>query len=324
MKADDNRRMTDDPPTAVTPPLEGVARLSHLGLIRAQGIDAASFLHSQLTTDFMQLDAGHARLAGYCSAKGRLLASFVAWKTAPDEVLLACSAEVLPATLKRLSMFVLRAKCKLADASGDLALYGLVGDAATRWLGDGAPSEAWRKRDVGRAQAIRLPDAEGVARYLWAAPADEPAPALPSLSLASWLWLDVHTGVPLIVGATTEQFVPQMVNLELVGGVNFQKGCYPGQEVVARSQYRGTVKRRSFLFESEAPALPGQEVFAEDDPSQPAGMVVNAASLVGHGHVALVELKLAALVGAGLHVGAADGPKLQRATLPYAVPTDAG
>jgi tRNA-modifying protein YgfZ len=311
--------MTD----AIVPPLEGSARLTHLGVIRAHGADAASFLHSQLTADFVQLDQTQARLAGYCSAKGRLLASFVAWKTQPDELLLACSADVLPATLKRLSMFVLRAKCKLSDATAELALYGLAGDAATRWLGDAAPAQPWQQRSLGAAHVVRLPDAQGLARYLWAAPAAEAAPALPSLSLASWLWLDVHSGVPLITGATAEQFVPQMVNLELVGGVNFQKGCYPGQEVVARSQYRGTLKRRSFLFASDAPAQPGQEVFASDDPSQPAGMVVNAASLVGHGHAALVELKLAALDGPTLHLGAPDGPQLQRGTLPYAVATDA-
>jgi folate-binding protein YgfZ len=228
----------------------------------------------------------------------------------------------MPAVLKRLSMFVLRAKCKLSDASGELALYGLAGDAATRWLSDGAPAQPWQQRAAGQAHVVRLPDAQGTARYVWAAPAGEPAPALPSLSLASWLWLDVQSGVPLIVGSTAEQFVPQMVNLELVGGVNFQKGCYPGQEVVARSQYRGTLKRRSFLFESDAPAQPGQEVFASDDPGQPAGMVVNAASLVGHGHAALVELKLAALDGPTLHLGAPNGPQLRRAALPYAVPVD--
>ena len=320
MTTHDNGRMTD----AIPPSLEGAARLTHLGAIRAHGADAASFLHSQLTADFIQLDAAQARLAGYCSAKGRLLASFIAWKAQADELLLACSADVLPATLKRLSMFVLRSKCKLSDASGELALYGLAGDAATRWLGGAAPSQPWQQRGSGHAHVVRLPDAQGLARYLWAAPLDEPAPALPSLSLASWLWLDVHSGVPLIVGATAEQFVPQMVNLELVGGVDFQKGCYPGQEVVARSQYRGTLKRRSFLFDSDAPAQPGQEVFASDDPAQPAGMVVNAASLVGHGHAALVELKLAALDGPTLHLGAPDGPRLQRGTLPYTVPADAG
>jgi folate-binding protein YgfZ len=170
---------------------------------------------------------------------------------------------------------------------------------------------------------LRLPDAAGTSRWLLASPAGDEPPPLPALPLAQWQWLEVASGVPTIVGATVEQFVPQMVNLELVGGVHFQKGCYPGQEVVARSQYRGTLKRRAFLFQADAAAAPGQEVFADDDPSQPAGMVANAASVDGWGHLALVELKLAAL-GRPLHLGAPGGPALHRTELPYAVPLEAG
>jgi folate-binding protein YgfZ len=121
--------------------------------------------------------------------------------------------------------------------------------------------------------------------------------------------------------ATVEQFVPQMVNLELVGGVDFQKGCYPGQEVVARSQYRGTLKRRMQRFDADATLAPGVEVFHAADPGQPAGMVVNAAPAPGGGWSALVEVKLAALDGGGLHAGGADGALLRRAALPYALPS---
>ena len=227
--------------------LHGATPLADWGLIRASGADAGSFLHGQLTQDFTHLDGAQARLAGFCTAKGRLLASFVGWRVDADSILLACSADLLPATLKRLSMFVMRAKCKLSDAGTTLQLQGLAGEAATRWLGDAAPAAVWGRADMGAAQVIRLPDAivagEPVARYLWAAPADLPAPALhdlPALAPAAWARLEVLSGVPRIVAATSEQFVPQMVNLELLDGVNFQKGCYPGQEIVARSQYRGT------------------------------------------------------------------------------------
>jgi len=306
-----------------TAALQGTTLLPHWGVIRARGADAAKFLHGQLTQDVESLGADQARLAGYCSAKGRLLASFVVWRNGPDELLLACSAEVLPAALKRLSMFVLRAQCKLSDATAELALRGLSGAAAIEWLGACAPGAAWQRSELGCSQIIRLPDAAGQARYLWIAPAAEPAPPLPALPLSAWQWLEVASGVPSVVGATVEQFVPQMVNLELVGGVNFQKGCYPGQEIVARSQYRGTLKRRAFLFDSDAPAQAGQEVFASADPSQPAGMVANAASHDG-AHNALVELKIAALDDAALHLGAPDGPLLTRSALPYAVPLEAG
>src|SRR5436190_18689507 len=143
MGADDNRRMNTHPP------IDGAVPLTHWGVIRARGEDAAGFLHSQLTNDFSVLGLSEARLAGYCSAKGRMLASFVAWKAAHDEILLACDASVLPATLKRLSMFVLRAKCKLSDASAEVPLFGVTGEAA-RAQAAGMP--VWGKRDVQGGQ----------------------------------------------------------------------------------------------------------------------------------------------------------------------------
>ncbi len=290
----------------VTVDFQGATPLADWGVIRAAGPDAASFLQSQLTQDVLGLDAHRATLAGWCSAKGRLMASFVVWRPAPDDLLLACSADVLPAVLKRLSMFVLRAKCKLSDASAELALRGIAGSGAT--------ASAWRCADG----LIGLPAARGVARALRAGA----APALPALDANAWSWLEVASGVPRIVAATAEQFVPQMVNFEVVGGVNFQKGCYPGQEVVARSQYRGTLKRRAFVFESPAAGVPAQEIFHSADREQPAGMVANAASCNGK-HLLLAEVKLAALDGGTLHLGAADGPMLTRADMPYAVPLEA-
>jgi tRNA-modifying protein YgfZ len=297
----DNQRMNAN----VTVGFEGATALHEWGVIRAAGPEAASFLQNQLTQDVLGLDAHRAALAGWCSAKGRLMASFIVWRPAPDEVLLACSADVLPAVLKRLSMFVLRAKCKLTDASAELPLHGVAGTAAS------AP--AWRCVEG----VIGLPSARGVARALIAGA----APALPALDANAWSWLEVASGVPRIVAATVEQFVPQMVNFEVVGGVNFQKGCYPGQEVVARSQYRGTVKRRAFVFESAAAAASAQEIFHSADREQPAGMVANAASWNGR-HLLLAEVKLAALDGGTLHLASADGPLLTRADMPYAVPLE--
>jgi hypothetical protein len=311
--------MTDT--AAPTPALEGAFRLPDWGVVLASGADAGTFLHGQLTQDFQHLGAGEARLAGYCSAKGRLQASFVAWRRGADEVLLACSADLLAPTLKRLSMFVLRAKCKLSDASAQVALYGLAGGAAVRWLGDAAPGAPWAKADLGAAQVIRLPDGAGVARFLLAQSVDALAPALPPLDIDYWRWLEVQSGVARIVAATVEQFVPQMVNLELVGGVNFQKGCYPGQEIVARSQYRGTLKRRAFLVRSSGPLAPGAEVFHSADQAQPAGMVALAAPAPDGGHAALVELKIAATQEPGeLRVGEAV---LLTTALPYALPAEA-
>lgn len=328
----------------------GQLRLSEWGLIEARGADAASFLHGQLTQDVTHLAPGSARLAGYCSAKGRLLATFTLWAepaAAAGEapvLWLACSAELLPATLKRLQMFVLRAKCKLADVSGARPLWGLAGAAAAQALGAAgadalAPqgsTQPWRGGTLLRLADAQPPGGAALPRWLWAAPAPGthgssdtadaadtdagPIEGLPALAPDAWRGLEACSGVARVVGATVEQFVPQMVNLELVGGVNFQKGCYPGQEVVARSQYRGTLKRRAFLLTSDAMPQPGQEVFAADDPGQPAGMVANAGAWQGHG-VALVELKIAA-AAQPLHLGTPDGPLLHPAALPYAMPTE--
>ena len=303
----------------------GAVRLTHWGVIRARGADAVSFLQGQLTNDVTTLGLSQGRLAGFCSAKGRLQASFLVWKAADDEVLLACSASVLPATLKRLSMFVMRAQCKLTDATAELPLWGVVGDAALGFMTGAGVGE---KRDAEGTTLIRLADADGVARCLLAATGAGTLPAtlvaLPPMALDAWRLGEVRSGIPSIEAATVDRFVPQMLNYELVGGIDFQKGCYPGQEVVARSHYRGTIKRRMFLFDVDAPAAPGQEVFHSGDAAQPAGMVVNAAPhLHGVGASALVEVKLAALTSGSLHLGTPAGAILRRAELPYAVPTDA-
>jgi len=300
-------------------PMQGYVALTHWGVIRALGPDANSFLQSQLTNDVAMLGVSQARFAGYCSAKGRLLASLVVWRVSPDEVLLGCSADLLAATLKRLSMFVLRSKCKLSEAT-DIALFGVAAAPASAPFGPDQLQGAWRRIDVGGASVIRLPDAQGTARYLSTARHGANAP----MSLDDWRWLEVCSGVPTIVAATVEQFVPQMVNFELLNGVDFQKGCYPGQEVVARSQYRGTIKRRMFLFDTSAEASPGQDVFHSADPDQPCGMVVNAAPRRDGGSSLLVELKLAALAAGSLNLLRPGGALLERRPLPYSIPAEPG
>ena len=291
--------------------LNGSVQLADWGVIRAAGADARSFLHGQLTQDVIGLAEGEARLAGYCSVKGRLIASFVCWCDAKGDILLACSADVLATALKRLSMFVLRAKCKLSDASAELPLFGVAGASVP----DMTP---WRSVAHGDGTLIRLPDGAGVPRALMVGASPDASP----LSLDDWRWLEVQSAVPRIVSATVEQFVPQMVNLEVVGGVDFRKGCFPGQEVVARSQYRGTLKRRAFIVDSDAALAPGQEVFDAAAPDQPAGMVVLAGTRGGDAHAALVELKIAS-AQAELHAGSAAGPRLRVGALPYELPAAA-
>ena len=296
--------------------LNGIAPLPHLGVIRVDGADAASFLQGQLTQDFVLLQDNQARLAAYLSPKGRMLASFIGLRRSSTELLLVCSRDLLPATLKRLSMFVLRAKVRLTDASADFQCWGLAGDALLSIAGSALP--AWSKAEFGSASVVHLYPAESQPRALLVAPADAPAPTGPALAPGLWDWSEVRSGVATLTAPVVDAFVPQMLNYESIGGVNFKKGCYPGQEVVARSQFRGTLKRRTYLAHAPSALAVGAEVFAPEDAEQPVGTVVQAAAAPGGGVDALVALQIAAASGA-LHVG---GVALTLLPLPYALLDD--
>lgn len=301
----------------MTHELNGVTALPHLGVIRVQGEEAAKFLQGQLTQDFALLGDTQARLAAFCSPKGRMLASFIGVRRGPDEILLVCSRDILAPTLKRLSMFVLRAKARLTDATADFALHGLAG-AACPVIGSGAP---WERADDGAASLVALYPANGQHRALRIAPADHPAPPGPVLGLDDWLWGEVNSAIATITTPIVDAFVPQMLNYESVGGVNFRKGCYPGQEVVARSQFRGTLKRRAFVAHADSALTPGQEVFHESDDTQPCGTVAQAARSPLGGFDAIVSMQLSAAQGGRLWAGDA-GNTLSLQPLPYLLAAD--
>jgi tRNA-modifying protein YgfZ len=305
---------------AMSTDFRGVAPLLSLGVIRVAGDDAAKFLHGQLTQDFALLGLSEARLAAFCSPKGRMLASFIGFKRDPAEVLLVCSRDLLAGTLKRLSMFVMRAKASLSDATADFALYGLAGDAVSTLTP--VPLAPWSLTRVGAACTVGLYPADATARALWLAPAGEAAPLGPSLSQAQWAWGEVRSGIATLTLPNVEAFVPQMLNFESVGGVNFKKGCYPGQEVVARSQFRGTLKRRACLVHGDAPMLAADEVFLSTDPDQPCGTVVQAAIAPGGGHDAIVSAQVAAIDTGELRLASATGAVLRVLSLPYPLLAD--
>jgi len=311
--------MTDPAPplSPLASRLEGVAPLSHLGVIRVTGADANSFLHSQLTHDFSSLGSNEARLAAYLTPQGRTQASFIGWQQSTEEILLVCASDLLETTRKRLSMFVLRAKAKLVDATADYVLYGLAGEAARAVL----PTNCvpWSRVELGAATAICLYPACGVPRAMWLSAADSPPPSASDLDEALWQWGEVRSGVATVTAAIAGALVPQMLNYESVDGVNFKKGCYPGQEVVARSQFRGTLKRRTYVAHIAGTAAAGDEVFVTLDAEQPAGLVVQAAPTPdGSGTDALVSLQTAASTQA-LYVG---GQPLALLPLPYALLKD--
>lgn len=302
--------------------------LVHLGLIRASGEEAAVFLHNLLSNDIKNLAEDTAQYNSLCTGKGRMLANFIVWRDG-DDFLLVLAADLHAAMLRKLSMYVLRSKVKLTDASEEIALLGLAGaDAATLLTRAGIPVSPTVMGVTHCPAGTNLRLAAG--RFLVALPAGLAATAWEILSATparpagtpAWTWLEVRDGVPLITAATQEEFVPQMVNFELIGGISFRKGCYPGQEVVARTHYLGKVKRRMFLVhlgDGKLPA-PGDALHCPDMPEQPCGKVVNAAPAPGGGCDALAVLYTTSAEARDIHLGAPDGPRLEVSALPYPIP----
>jgi tRNA-modifying protein YgfZ len=307
-----------------------------LGIIRAQGVDTVKFLQGQLTQDVALLGLSEARLAAWCSAKGRMLASFIVLKNTHEDILLLCSPSVLPATLKRLQMFVMRAQCKLSDATAEFGVQGVM-QAEAVGAGDAhlAASRALQTMVLARDGAnitVQLPhgfvQGQRIARSLHIQPVlagTQPAPAASSEDLAAWQYAEVTSGIAPITAPISEAFVPQMLNYESTGGVNFKKGCYPGQEVVARSQFRGTLKRRGYIISSDAPLAAGQELFDSRDTEQPCGTVAYAAQQpgteAGRPWLAIASLQTSAADSPEL-LASAQGPAVQLHALPYALLDD--
>ena len=320
-------------PAASTPVSDFMTPLTDSGLIMASGADAAGFLHNQLTNDVSKLGLDQARLAGYCTPKGRLLATLLLWKTG-DDIFMQLPRALQPGIQKRLQMFIMRAKVTLLDQAETRVQLGLAGPAATKVLSTwfaALPEGSYGKVDADAGTLVRLADTSvpgspgnPIARYVWIAAVQTLENAWPALSAvlqpagaAAWTLAGIGAGIPVITAATQEKFVPQMVNFEAVGGVNFQKGCYPGQEIVARSQYLGKLKRRMQpATVAGTVATAGMEVFSDDDPGQACGMVVNAAPLDAASSACLVEIKLAAL-DFPVHLATPDGPLLTFHPLPY-------
>ncbi|MEI7783513.1 MAG: folate-binding protein [Betaproteobacteria bacterium] len=303
--------------------LSGQMDLPHMGVIQVAGADSVSFLQGQLTQDVALMGDDSARLAAYCNAKGRMQVSFIVIKRSAEELLLLCARDSVAPMVKRLSMFVLRAKVKISDATEKFRMIGLCGSAVDALRPAAAP---WSRMDIGPAMVVFLYPGADVSRACWLAPVGSPSPSGPELPLAYWHWLSVRSGIAMVGPTTFEAFVPQMLNYESVGGVNFKKGCYPGQEVVARSQFRGTIKRRAYLVHADAPLAMGQEVFALNEPEQACGLVAAAAPCPDdQGFDAIVSMQTSAadpLQAGQLRATSVQGPALSLLPLPYALLED--
>lgn len=300
--------------------------IPNAGLIHFSGDDSRSFLHAQLTSDVNALAANRSQYSGYCTPKGRLLASFLLWRGEQGYFM------QLPATLrepiqKRLSMYILRAKVKARDAGAEFACFGISGmDAAAKLqpLFGELPRAVHEIVHRDGIALLRLP----VDRFEIVAPQEKAAAVREALAANAeaagpeyWDWLDIRAGIPVITPATQEEFVPQMVNFDAIGAVSFSKGCYPGQEIVARTHFLGRLKQRMFLVRIPADTAPqpGDKLYSADMGDQASGMIVNAAAVPEGGYDALAVIQLSSAGAEAVRWKSADGPVLQLLPLPYKV-----
>lgn len=300
--------------------------LSHFGLIRVEGEDAEQFLQGQFTNDMRQVTENHSNLAGWCTAKGRMLANFRCFRR-NDAYYLQTPAENIAGVVRRLGMYVLRSKVSLSDASDELMRMGITGACAEPVLEtafDTLPEAANDVTQQGDLSLIRLPGERTRFELIGpAGPLCEIWQAAEGQALRRsddfWALQEIHAGIPHIYQGTSEAFVPQMANMQLVDGVSFTKGCYTGQEVVARMQYLGKLKRRMYLghVESETPPRPGDELFASGSTSgQGTGKVVDARPAECGGYDLLAVIEITSAEDDAVCLGQ-NGPRLQLGKLPY-------
>jgi folate-binding protein YgfZ len=316
---------TSNPDFAATRADGFFATLDHLGVLQFSGEDAAGFLQGQLSCDIAGVTLRSSAYGAYCSPKGRMLANFLLWREEAG-FFMALSRDILPVVQKHISKFVLRSKVKVSDASDGVILAGVSGSHADRILRSAFSDFPAKPDEVrhlpGTGTIIRLKDGRLVlALAVSAAPEllRQLEGSLKRADARAWRWVDIRQGLPLVTASTQDQLVPQMANLELIGGVSFDKGCYPGQEVVARAQHRGKVKRRMFLANVSAPAAAGDALYSDDFGDQASGMVLNAEASPDGGHDLLAVVQTASREGSTVHLKSLAGPALRFLALPYAI-----
>ncbi|MGB5306502.1 MAG: folate-binding protein [Gammaproteobacteria bacterium] len=302
--------------------------LSHLGVIAAHGADSASFLQAQLSNDLSAVDDSSHQLSAYCNPKGRIIGLSRIFRTGGNYYL-RLPSDTLDSVLQRLRMYVLRAAVTLEDASNNFIAIGVSGETAAAELAAVAgrvPEQENQTLHAGDLTVLRVPGIKprfevyasslAAARNLWEALNVRAAPA----GTEAWRLLEILAGMPTIYAGTADLFVPQMANLQLVDGVSFKKGCYPGQEIVARMQYLGTLKRRMYLgrIATDTVPLPGAALFSSTDNEQPIGRVIDAQPHPDGGMAALAVLQISAADAGDVHLAAADGAAFVQQPLPYA------
>ncbi|MDR3214546.1 MAG: folate-binding protein [Azoarcus sp.] len=306
-----------------------VVPLVHLGLIHATGAEAAVFLHNMLSNDVARLPADVAQWTSFNTAQGRMLANFLLWRDG-DGYSLAPAADLAPTLLKKLSLYIMRNKVRLAPPPPERVLLGLAGPAADDCLAQAdlpVPEDSMRQNIEDGHRTIRLGDG----LFIIELAAVEAASVFDTLlkagatesGTASWNLAAIRAGLPLVTAATQEAFVAQMLNFEIIGGVSFTKGCYPGQEIVARTQHIGKSKRRTYRLGLPNPPVDvgvGTALYSPESGEQPAGTIVTFAPLPWGGEALAVLRTNCVEEGGEIHVGSPEGPRADVLELPYEIP----
>jgi folate-binding protein YgfZ len=296
--------------------------LSHWGLLQLEGADTLTFLQGQVTNDVRLLNGNNAHYAGYCSPKGRLLALFLAFKH-EDHYHLQLPKPLVGPIMKRLKMFVMRSKVDIDDVSESIIKLGLSGAGAEALLASiflQVPTQDYELATLENGALIKLP---GGLRYeiflkpenaqtIWNALAKSATP----VGAAAWEWLEIQAGIPEVNLQTQDAFVPQMLNLDSLQAINYKKGCYTGQEIVARTHYLGKVKRRTQLAHIESDAMPQLNDDVLDVNGQAVGKIVRTAPALLKGYDVLAECRLENVGHASVNW---NGIPLTFKTLPYAL-----
>jgi folate-binding protein YgfZ len=305
-----------------------VADLALCAGLAIDGPDAAAFLQGQLSNDVTALAPDRCQYTSYNSPKGRMLANLVLWQAAPQSFRALLPADLADGVARRLRMYVLRSKVTINAFDGETGLTGIGGPAAETVLLQtlGVAPVVFGVADAEGATVLSLPGP----RYVVVAPPHKAQELRGRLArharpvgAAVWRWLTIDAGVPVVTQATQEQFVLQALNWEVLGGVSFRKGCYPGQEIVARTRYLGRLKERLYALHTAGPVLPGSRIFGSVFGDQACGTVVNAAPAPEGGTTLLAVVQIAAADARDLRLNAVDGPRLDPRALPYTVPATA-
>ncbi len=299
--------------------------LSHLGLLEISGADADIFLQGQLSNDVLMLNGSNAHYTAYCNPKGRMLALFLAFAHY-DHLHLQFNRDLLEPIMKRLKMYVMRSKVEIKDVSDSIIKFGINGPEAAQILASSfakIPAVDYELVSLDNGAILKLPSVNGDARFeiftdainaplIWEALKNN----CKVVEKPHWDWLEIQAGIPDITLKTQEQFVPQMLNLDVLGAINFKKGCYTGQEIVARTHYLGSVKRRTYLasIQSASAAQAGDKVL--DATQNEVGQTVRVAPNLQGNFDALIEIRIDAKEAGNLTC--LDSP-ITFKSLPYAL-----